>query len=52
MSSQLVRYLFDACIESSQTLGLDEVFRNELIEKRSPPRSNPDRVRWPHHGMA
>jgi alpha-L-fucosidase 2 len=35
MSSQLVRYLFGACIESSQTLGLDEEFRNELIEKRS-----------------
>lgn len=32
---QLVRYLFTACIESSQILGVDEAFRNELIAKRA-----------------
>ena len=32
---QLVRYLFTACIESSQVLGVDENFRNELIAKRA-----------------
>jgi alpha-L-fucosidase 2 len=31
---QLLRYLFDACIESSRILGLDPDFRAELIEKR------------------
>ncbi len=35
MLEQLTRYLFGACIESSKTLGIDEHFRNELIEKRS-----------------
>jgi alpha-L-fucosidase 2 len=34
MMQQLVRYLFGACIESSQILGVDEEFRNELIAKR------------------
>jgi alpha-L-fucosidase 2 len=32
---QLLRYLFDACIESSRILGLDTEFRNELKDKRS-----------------
>jgi alpha-L-fucosidase 2 len=32
---QMVRYLFDACIESSKILGVDEDFRNELIAKRA-----------------
>ena len=32
---QLVRYLFGACIESSQILGVDADFRNELIGKRA-----------------
>lgn len=35
MMQQLVRYLFGACIESSQALGVDENFRNELIAKRA-----------------
>ncbi|MDB6015528.1 MAG: glycoside hydrolase family protein [Pedosphaera sp.] len=35
MQSQLVRYLFDACIQSSKTLGLDAAFRQELIAKRA-----------------
>ncbi len=35
MMQQLVRYLFTACIDSSQTLGVDESFRNELITKRA-----------------
>jgi alpha-L-fucosidase 2 len=35
MMQQQVRYLFDACIESSKTLGIDEDFRNELIGKRA-----------------
>jgi len=35
MMQQLVRYLFGACIESSQILGVDEDFRNELIAKRA-----------------
>ncbi|HEU5124704.1 MAG TPA: glycoside hydrolase family 95 protein [Verrucomicrobiae bacterium] len=35
MLSQLVRYLFSACIESSRVLGIDEDFRNELTEKRA-----------------
>ncbi|HLX69408.1 MAG TPA: glycoside hydrolase family 95 protein [Verrucomicrobiae bacterium] len=33
MMEQLVRYVFNACIESSQILGVDESFRNELITK-------------------
>src|SRR5258706_1376935 len=32
---QLVRHLFTACIESSKILGLDQHFRNELMEKRA-----------------
>jgi alpha-L-fucosidase 2 len=35
MIQQLVRYLFSACIESSQALGVDDDFRNELIAKRA-----------------
>jgi len=35
MMQQLVRYLFGACIESSQILGVDGGFRNELIAKRA-----------------
>src|SRR2546430_1266336 len=34
MMQQLVRYLFDACIDSSRIVGVDEDFRNELIAKR------------------
>jgi alpha-L-fucosidase 2 len=33
--SQMSRYLFTACIESSKILGVDEDFRNELIAKRA-----------------
>jgi alpha-L-fucosidase 2 len=33
MSQQLTRYLFNACIESSKILGVDEAFRNELNAK-------------------
>jgi alpha-L-fucosidase 2 len=32
---QLLRYLFDACIESSKILGIDPDFRNELTEKKA-----------------
>ena len=35
MMQQQVRYLFGACIESSQILGVDGDFRNELIAKRA-----------------
>jgi alpha-L-fucosidase 2 len=35
MMQQQVRYLFGACIESSQILGVDQDFRNELIAKRA-----------------
>ncbi len=35
MMQQLVRYLFTACIDSSQVLGVDKNFRNELIAKRA-----------------
>ena len=35
MLQQLVRYLFTACIESSEILVVDENFRNELIAKRT-----------------
>lgn len=35
MSQQLTRYMFNACIDSSKVLGIDEQFRNELIEKRA-----------------
>jgi alpha-L-fucosidase 2 len=31
---QLLRYLFGACIEASQLLGIDREFRSELIEKQ------------------
>ena len=39
---QMVRYLFSACIEASQILGVDEDFRNELIAKRA--RLAPSRI--------
>jgi alpha-L-fucosidase 2 len=32
---QLLRYLFDACIEGSKVLGIDAKFRNELVNKKS-----------------
>jgi alpha-L-fucosidase 2 len=32
---QLLRYLFGACIEAAQTLGVDEAFRAELAGKRA-----------------
>jgi alpha-L-fucosidase 2 len=35
MMQQLVRYLFGACIESSQILGVDADFRQELTAKRA-----------------
>jgi alpha-L-fucosidase 2 len=35
MIQQQVRYLFEACIESSKILGVDEDFRNELNAKRA-----------------
>lgn len=35
MLQQLVRHLFTACIQSSKILGLDQDFRNELMEKRA-----------------
>jgi alpha-L-fucosidase 2 len=33
--SQLTRYLFTACIEASEILGLDQNFRHELSDKRA-----------------
>jgi alpha-L-fucosidase 2 len=45
MMQQLVRYLFGACVESSEILGVDQDFRNELITKRarlSPTQIGPD----------
>ena len=39
---QLLRYLFNACIESSRILGIDGAFREELIAKR--PRLAPNRI--------
>ena len=50
--SELTRYLFTACIESSKILGEDEDFRNELIAKRDrlePIRIGPDGrvMEWP-----
>jgi alpha-L-fucosidase 2 len=35
VQSQMLRYLFGACIESSKLLGIDEEFRNEMFEKRA-----------------
>jgi len=32
--SQMLRYLFGACIESAKTLGVDQEFQKELTEKR------------------
>ena len=32
---QLLRYLFDACIEGSKVLGVDTEFRSELINKKA-----------------
>ena len=43
--SEITRYLFTACIESSQILGIDEDFRNELMAERarlSPIQIGPD----------
>ena len=50
--SEITRYLFTACIESSEILGEDEDFRNELIAKRDrlePIRIGPDGrvMEWP-----
>jgi len=42
MDMQLLRYLFGACIEASKELGIDEEFRNELMEKR--PRLAPNQI--------
>lgn len=39
---QMLRYLFNACIEGSQILGVDADFRNELIAKRA--RLAPSRI--------
>jgi alpha-L-fucosidase 2 len=33
--SEITRYLFTACIESSKILGVDDDFRNELLQKRA-----------------
>jgi alpha-L-fucosidase 2 len=35
MMQQLTRYIFTACIESSQVLDVDQSFRDELIAKRA-----------------
>lgn len=35
MYDQMLRYLFTACIEGSEILGIDADFRNELIAKRA-----------------
>ena len=50
--TEIVQYLFTACIESSQILGVDEEFRNELTAKRArlePIRIGPDGriMEWP-----
>jgi alpha-L-fucosidase 2 len=50
--SEITSYLFTACIESSEILGVDESFRNELIAKRArlePIRIGPDGrvMEWP-----
>ena len=50
--SEITRYLFTACIESSEILGVDQDFRNELIAKRArlePIRIGPDGrvMEWP-----
>ena len=50
--SEITSYLFTACIEASQILGVDEDFRNELIAKRArlmPIRIGPDGrvMEWP-----
>ena len=50
--SEITHYLFTACIESSEILGVDEDFRNELIAKRArlePIRVGPDGrvMEWP-----
>ncbi len=50
--SELTRYLFTACIESSEILGVDEAFRNDLIAKRGrlqPTQIGPDGriMEWP-----
>jgi alpha-L-fucosidase 2 len=42
MLQQQVRYLFTACIDSSEILGVDSEFRNELIQKRD--RLSPTRI--------
>ncbi len=50
--AELTRYLFTACIESSEILGVDADFRNDLIAKRArlePTRIGPDGriMEWP-----
>lgn len=49
---QITRYLFTACIESSEILGVDQAFREDLIAKRArlePTRIGPDGriMEWP-----
>jgi alpha-L-fucosidase 2 len=50
--SEITRYLFTACIESSEILGVDKAFRNKLIsqrEKLMPIQIGPDGrvMEWP-----
>ncbi len=50
--SEITRYLFTACIESSKILGIDENFRNKLISERAklmPIQIGPDGrvLEWP-----
>jgi alpha-L-fucosidase 2 len=50
--AQMLRYLFNACIESSRILGIDEAFRKELLAKQarlSPTPIGPDGrvMEWP-----
>ena len=50
--TEITHYLFTACIESSEILGVDQDFRNELIAKRArlePIRIGPDGrvMEWP-----
>jgi alpha-L-fucosidase 2 len=42
VAQQMVRYLFAACIESSEALGVDQDFRNELTASRA--RLAPSRI--------
>ena len=49
---QLLRELFGNTARAAEILGVDADLRRELLAKRRPARTEPDRPRWPAAGVA